>query len=67
MIEVVPAIIPENFGHLSEEVEKVASLVSRVQIDVMDGNFAPVKSWPFRRENDSMFRKLVKRFLFLVA
>lgn len=60
MIEVVPAIIPDNFIHLQDEIEKVASFVSRVQIDIMDGAFAPTKSWPYKDKGDISFEKLVK-------
>lgn len=63
MIEVVPAIIPENFEHLLEEVEKVAPFVSRIQIDVMDGIYAPTKSWPYSDDTTGtlMFEKLVNK------
>lgn len=60
MIEVVPAIIPEHFEHLSESVEKVAEYVSRVQVDVMDGKYAPTKSWPYEREGDWAFKQLIE-------
>jgi len=61
MIEVVPAIIPENFKHLCGEVEKVVPFVSRVQVDVMDGKFAPTTTWPYNGRDELTFEKLVKK------
>jgi ribulose-phosphate 3-epimerase len=47
MPEVLPAIIPNSFSDLKEKLEKVQGYVSNVQIDIMDGHFAPSISWPF--------------------
>jgi len=47
-IEIVPAIIPESLGYIHDHVDRVKDFVHRVQIDVMDGGFAPTQSWPFR-------------------
>lgn len=60
MIEVVPAIIPDNFAHLTDEVEKVAKFVSRIQVDVMDGKYAPSKSWPYSNERDWAYLQLLE-------
>lgn len=59
-ISVIPAIIPEDYNdlraHLARlaepEVKEVlaAEAPARVQIDVMDGAFAPTKSWPFAHD-----------------
>ncbi|MCC5260089.1 hypothetical protein, partial [Staphylococcus aureus] len=46
MIEVVPAIIPESFLHLHDEVSKVKDFVSLVQVDIADGQFVKNKTWP---------------------
>ncbi len=46
MIEVVPAIIPESLDQIFERVNLVKQFVDRVQIDIVDGKFAPSLSWP---------------------
>jgi ribulose-phosphate 3-epimerase len=47
MTEVVPAIIPRKFADIEEKVAQVCGMVSRVQVDIVDGVFAPSKTWPF--------------------
>lgn len=47
MIEVIPAIIPEDFQLLQQEMEAVKEHVPLVQIDVIDGVFAPEPTWPY--------------------
>ncbi len=39
MIKIVPAIMSDNLEEFKKELEKVWSMVSRVQVDVMDGKF----------------------------
>jgi len=57
MIEVVPAIIPESFDDLESQMARVKGHVSRVQIDVANGSYAPSTTWPFK--NNEHFEKLV--------
>jgi len=47
MPEIIPAIIAKDFGELEKKIKLVEPYVSWVQLDVMDGKFAPEKSWPF--------------------
>ncbi len=44
-VEIIPAIIAKDFNELKEKVELVEPYVKWVQIDVMDGNFVPNKTW----------------------
>jgi len=48
-LELIPAIIPESLDDLSRKLSLVEGLVPVVQIDMVDGIFAPHarKSWPF--------------------
>lgn len=56
-IHVIPAIIPEDFNDLSAHLARISDgrtrealgIPTRVQVDIMDGMFAPTKSWPFVR------------------
>lgn len=59
MIEIIPAIIPESFEHLHDEVAKVKDFVSLVQIDIADGIFVKNKTWPYVGDNGG-FEKLLK-------
>lgn len=47
MPEIIPAIIAKDFEELQQKIKSVEPYVSAVQIDVMDGRFAPEESWPF--------------------
>lgn len=48
MINIVPALLPQNFADLEEAVARVAAFVPRVQVDIVDGIFAPSRTWPFQ-------------------
>lgn len=47
MTEVIPAIIPEDFQLMRSEMMTVKEHVSLVQIDIIDGVFAPEPTWPY--------------------
>lgn len=47
MVEIVPAVIPTSLAHLREVAERVRGFASVFQIDVTDGVFAGVASWPY--------------------
>ena len=49
MLEIIPAIIPENLDDLSRKLARVEGLAPVVQIDLVDGLYVPDarKSWPF--------------------
>lgn len=47
MIEVIPAIIPQDFEDLKDHLSLVKGLVPIVQVDICDGKFVPSKSWPY--------------------
>jgi ribulose-phosphate 3-epimerase len=52
-IEIIPAIIPEDFENLKFQLHKVKGICKRVQIDVTDGNYTPNKSWPYEYEDEN--------------
>jgi ribulose-phosphate 3-epimerase len=58
MIKVLPAIIPVNKIQLEEEMSKVSSFADFVQIDIADGTFAPVKTWPYNGRDTEYFEQL---------
>lgn len=46
-MEIIPAIIGKDIKEIKEKIDLVLGLVKWVQIDIMDGKFAPTKSWPY--------------------
>lgn len=57
MIEVIPAILPQNLNDIKDQLDKVNGLVKKVQIDIVDGSFAQSKTWPFIEKNsDDLLR-----------
>ena len=61
MVDVVPALLPEDFNHLKDEMAMVADSVSRIQIDVANGTYAPSVTWPYVRKVDSIFEQIKKQ------
>ena len=45
MINVIPAIIASNIQEVQEKIKLVESYVDWIQIDVVDGIFAPNNTW----------------------
>jgi len=46
-VNIIPAIISEDFEGIEEKIDMVGGFVDWVQIDVVDGVFAQPKSWPY--------------------
>ena len=57
MIAIVPAILPKSYADLEKHLEFVRHATRAVQIDVVDGIFAPNKTYPYT-EADS-FQKII--------
>lgn len=45
--KIIPAILPKSFDELSQKLSLVAPYAKSIQIDVVDGIFAPNKTWPY--------------------
>jgi len=58
MIQVVPAILRVSYATLAERAALVAGLVPLVQVDVVDGIYAPEPTWPYAGDTEGMFEKL---------
>lgn len=58
MIEIVPAILPENVGELRGKITLISNLVKTVQIDFCDGIFVPHKTWPYNGKDDLYYQKI---------
>lgn len=57
MTEIIPALIPQNLNIVREQFGKVLGLVKKVQMDVVDGEYASTKTWPF---NDNQFEQMMR-------
>jgi ribulose-phosphate 3-epimerase len=44
---IIPAIIPDSYERLEQKLRDIKGVANRVQIDVMNGTYAPGKSWPY--------------------
>ena len=54
MIQVVPALLPENYADILGKVSRVKNIVPRVQLDVADGTYAPSKTWPYNGDDSHL-------------
>ena len=60
MIEIIPAIIPQNLNIVREKFGLVLGLVQKVAIDIVDGKYASVTTWPFNKDQSEEFLKIVR-------
>lgn len=47
MIQVIPAVIPHSLEEIVNKFSAVRGLVQKVQVDILDGLYAPTTTWPF--------------------
>ena len=59
MIEIIPAILPENIEEIREKMSLVNGLVNIVQVDICDGRFVPNTTWPYKNDNEGSFEKII--------
>ncbi len=52
MIEILPALLVDDFNELKLSLAKVATIARTVQIDVCDGVFVPTRTWPMNSSDD---------------
>jgi ribulose-phosphate 3-epimerase len=57
MNEIIPAIIPQNLKIIKETFTKVSGSAKKAQIDIIDGEYAPPKTWPF---NGNQFEEMIQ-------
>jgi len=58
-MELLPAIIPDDIEDLKDKLALVRKLAPVVQIDILDGQFVPNRSWPFHTNDEDYFKKLI--------
>lgn len=54
MRHIIPAVLPKRYREIEDAVEKVKGAVPTVQIDVVDGQFAPNKTWLFNGKDEEV-------------
>jgi ribulose-phosphate 3-epimerase len=61
MNEIIPTINGAlNLNMIRERLGRLLGLVKKVQIDIIDGQYAPVKTWPFVQKNSDDLMKLAR-------
>lgn len=60
MTQILPAIIPESYEDLMCKMSAVKGIVKLVQVDVCDGKFVSSKCWPYIRDDENHFEKIIK-------
>lgn len=58
MTQVIPAIIPETKKQLEEEINLVSDFTKLVQVDISDGIFTSVSTWPYNSKDIQFFEDL---------
>jgi ribulose-phosphate 3-epimerase len=56
--DVIPAIIPESYDYLEQRAHALRGVVRALQVDVMNGSYAPTHSWPYVGVQQDMFEAL---------
>ena len=56
--EIIPAIIPKSFEDIYDKASLIKDLVEWVQVDVIDGVFAPSASWPYAPGDIASFQEM---------
>ncbi len=50
MVEIIPAILPKNLSEIGEKLGQLSGLALSIQIDFVDGVYAPNTTWPYTDE-----------------
>ena len=59
MVEIIPAILPQSYRAIEGGLEKVHEFVNTIQIDFVDGYFAPNKTWWFNGKDLDILERLL--------
>lgn len=61
MVEIIPAIIAPTRDDLEDKMASLERLVPLVQIDVLDGSLAKVRTWPYQSptKSDDFFEGII--------
>ncbi len=59
-VEIIPAILPKDYHELEDKVSFLDGNVETVQIDVCDGQFTRIATWPYKKHDDN-FDKILSQ------
>ncbi len=57
-IQIIPAVLPQSFKDLEEHLAPLKDVIKLAQVDVVDGQYAKGKTWPYR--DTATFEKISK-------
>lgn len=60
-MKIIPAILPLRYYDIPNAIEKIYNSVDTVQIDFVDGHFAPNRTWWFNRKNEDKLESLLSQ------
>lgn len=60
MVKIVPAILPQRFSDIERGVQAIVGSTDTVQVDFVDGEFAPNKTWGFNGKDEEMMNDILK-------
>lgn len=56
--KIIPAILPNFFSEIKENIETIHSVANMVQIDFCDGHFVKSKTWGYNNHDREIFAKM---------
>ena len=58
-MEIIPAILPQDFAEIEEKVNLIKEVSDIVQIDICDGHFVSSFTWPYKKK-DNTFEQIIR-------
>jgi ribulose-phosphate 3-epimerase len=58
-MKIIPAILPSSYRAIEDGAEIVHDYVKTIQIDFVDGHFAPNRTWPFNGKNTDVLESIL--------
>lgn len=52
-MEIIPAILPKDFAEIEAKIELITGLAKVVQVDICDGKFTPLSTWPYKKPDEN--------------
>lgn len=59
MIEIIPAIMPEDLSELRNKLALIRGAVTTVQLDLMDGKFVKARTWPYNNKEKELLSRIL--------
>ena len=59
MYEIIPAVLPKRFSDIAQALDALAGVAPVVQIDIVDGVFAPNTTWPYGQGDRAQFERIL--------